>query len=483
MQKHQHVNIRPSQTKIIATIGPASGNKEVLKDMFLAGIDACRLNFSHGSHDVHKDTVHLINEINQELNTHVAIIADLQGPKLRIGEIENGEVEIKKNDSLIITQHEMVGNAEKVYLNYDRFPKDVKPGDIILIDDGKLRLEVKETNSRDEVVTIVLNGGTLSSRKGVNLPDTRLTLPSLTEKDQLDAVFALEHGVDWIALSFVRRVDDILNLKKLIRKTRPDNKTGIIAKIEKPEALDEIDEIIDAADGIMIARGDLGVEVPFDRVPLIQKEIVHKAIHLYKPVIIATQMMESQIENFNPTRAEANDVANAVLDGADVLMLSGETSVGKYPVQVISNMQRIIDWTESNGFDFYLEKKPGDQTARFLPDSVCFSAVNLAKQTKAKAIIVFTHSGNTAYKVSSYRPEADIFAITPNQAIIRKLSLLWGVRAFFNDEEPDIEIAIQQSIDFLKKQDLIADGEVVIHVGSSPASKRGKTNLIRISYV
>ncbi|MFW6223093.1 MAG: pyruvate kinase, partial [Bacteroidota bacterium] len=482
-QKFQHINNRPSQTKIIATIGPASGNRQILKEMFLAGIDACRLNFSHGSQSIHKETINMVNDINSELNTHVAIIADLQGPKLRIGEIENGQVEIKQDHILTITQHEMVGNADKVYLNYDRLPKDAQPGDIILIDDGRLRVRVEKSNAKDEVVTRVLNGGVLSSRKGVNLPDTRLTLPSLTGKDHLDAVFALEQGVDWIALSFVRSVDDILNLKKLIRKTRPDNKTGVIAKIEKPEALDEIDEIIDVSDGIMIARGDLGVEVPFDRVPLIQKQIVNKAIYLYKPVIIATQMMESQIENFNPTRAEANDVANAVLDGSDVLMLSGETSVGKYPVQVIKNMQKIIDWTESNGFDFYLEKKPVNNTARFLPDSICFSAVNLAKQTDAKAIIVFTHSGNTAYKVSSYRPAADIFAITPNKAIIRKLSLLWGVRAFYNDEEPDIEMAIQQSIEFLKKQDLISEGEVVIHVGSSPVSKRGKTNLIRINYV
>jgi pyruvate kinase len=481
MEKHVHINVRPSQTKIIATIGPASAPKEVLKKMFIEGIDACRLNFSHGTHQDHLKSIQTILKINSELNTNVAIIADLQGPKLRVGEMQEDGVELKEGSIVTFTNKECLGTADKVYMSYSHFAKDVEKGENILIDDGKLKLQVIETNRKDMVKARVVYGGVLSSRKGVNLPDTNISQPSLTEKDIQDTEFILKHDVDWLALSFVRSVTDIIELRNLIRKAKKN--TGIIAKIEKPEALKEIDEIIDATNAVMVARGDLGVEVPFDRVPLIQKELVNKSIAHGKPVIIATQMMESQITNFNPTRAEANDVANAVLDGADVLMLSGETSVGRYPVQVIRNMQRIIDHTEKNGCCFYRDHCPQEGTPAFLPDSVCFSATHLARQTKAKAIITFTHSGYTAYKISSYRPQTDIYAFTANKNILRKMSLLWGVRAFEFNQKEDIEEAIRESIKFLKNNELIIEGDVVVHVGSTPVAQKGQANTVRLSYV
>jgi pyruvate kinase len=366
-------------------------------------------------------------------------------------------------------------------MSYQSLAADVKPGEFILVDDGKLRLEVVETNGRDLVKTRVINGGILSSKKGVNLPDTNVSLPSLTEKDISDAKFALKHEVDWIALSFVRSVADILDLKKLIKQEKQSS-SRVIAKIEKPEALVDIDQIIDMADGIMVARGDLGVEVPFDQVPLIQKDLVRKCIDRSKPVIVATQMMESMITNFRPTRAEANDVGNAVLDGADALMLSGETSVGHDPVEVVRSMQRIIDWTEK-GYHYYRNNPVQEFSTTFLSDSICYSACKMAKRTGAMAIVTFTHSGYTAFKIASHRPQANIFAFTDNKRIIRKLSLAWGVRAFHSEVFENIDLYINHSIQRLKEMNLIKDEDVVVHIGSTPILERGKTNLLKLSYV
>lgn len=470
-----------SQTKVIATIGPASSPKHVLEKMFHEGIDVCRLNFSHGSYDDHEAVIKTIRELNQELVSNVAILADLQGPKLRIGEVENNGVEIKEGDELIFTSEKCMGTSSKVYMSYTNFAKDVSVGENILIDDGKLNLEVTYTNGVNEVKAKVIHGGILSSKKGVNLPDTKISMPSMTEKDMADVEFALSHNVDWIALSFVRCADDIIQLKEIVKKHQKE--TRLIAKVEKPEALNDIDQIIDEADGIMIARGDLGVEVSFDKVPLIQKMIIQKSINKAKPVIIATQMMESMISNFRPTRAEANDVANAVLDGADCLMLSGETSVGKFPVEVIRNMQKIIDWTEFNGFNFVRDHEPETISPNFIPDSICFSAVKLAQQAKAKAIITFTHSGYTAYRISSHRPHADIFAFTANPSILQALSLVWGVRSQYLDLNESIDEAINISIELLLAKGLIQKGDTVIHVGSTPINERGKTNLLKITKV
>jgi len=470
-----------SHTKVIATLGPASSSREVLEKLFEEGIDVCRLNFSHGSHEDHLKTIKLIKKINAENESTVAILADLQGPKLRIGDMENNGVELEDGSSFSFVSEPCIGDARKAYMSYTQLPADVKIGEKIMVDDGKIQLEVTGTNGKDEVKMKVISGGILSSKKGVNLPDTEVSLPSLTEKDIADAHFALSHEIDWIALSFVRSVTDLLEIKELIKHSKLPT-ARVVAKIEKPEALKEIDPIIDMADAVMVARGDLGVEVPFDQVPLIQKNLVAKCIAKSKPVIIATQMMESMITNFRPTRAEANDVGNAVLDGADALMLSGETSVGKYPVQVVRSMQQIIDATEK-GYDFFRSNPPREFSRTYLSDSICFSACKMAEQTDAKAIIVFTHSGYTAYRIASHRPEANIFAFTDNKRIINKLSLVWGVRTYFSETFKSIDEATNQSIERLLKLNLIQEEDVVIHVGSTPVPERGRTNMIKLSYV
>jgi pyruvate kinase len=475
------MRIQRSHTKVIATLGPASAKEDVLSKMFEEGIDVCRLNFSHGSHEDHLKSIRIINELNSRFSSNVAILADLQGPKLRIGEVENNAVNLVDGEELLFVNTPCIGNKERVYMSYEPLAKDVRAGENILVDDGKIMLQVIDTNGTDQVRLKIISGGILSSKKGVNLPNTKVSLPSLTEKDKKDARFALENEADWIALSFVRSVNDILEIKELIKKSKKPT-AKVIAKIEKPEALSEIDQIIDMTDGIMIARGDLGVEVPFDQVPLIQKEIVNKCIIRAKPVIVATQMMESMITNFRPTRAEANDVANAVLDGADALMLSGETSAGKYPVEVVQSMQKIIDWTEK-GYHFHRDNPPREFSRTFLPDSICYNACNMAEQSRARAIITFTHSGYTAFQIASHRPKAEIFAFTDNERILRKLSLVWGVRSFYSRVFNNIDDYISYSIDQLLERNLIREEDVVIHVGSTPILERGRTNMIKMSFV
>jgi len=470
-----------SQTKIVATLGPASSSKEVLTSLIQEGVDIFRLNFSHSSQEEHLKSIRLIKELNVELNTHVAILADLQGPKLRVGEIENNRIDLVEGDIITFVTQKCVGTKERIYMSYQEFPHDVNVGEGILIDDGKIKLEVIETNKKDTVKAKVIYGGSLSSKKGVNLPNTKVSLPCLTAEDISNANFALDNSVDWIALSFVRKAADILDLRELINKK--NGHAGIIAKIEKPEALDEIDSIIENTDAVMVARGDLGVEVSFDRVPLIQKLIVEKCIAQSKPVIIATQMMESMITNFTPTRAEANDVANAVLDGADALMLSGETSVGKYPVQTILSMQKIIDFTEKNGKSFNKLHVPVQGSPKFLADSICYNATVIATQIKAKAIVAFTNSGYTAYRLASHRPEADIFVFTNNEKLLHKLSLVWGVRAFYVSSYNLIHEVYKESVEILKTNNLIEEGDNLVYVASLPIIKLGSTNMIKISQV
>ncbi len=470
-----------SHTKIIATLGPATRSREILEQMIQEGVDVCRINFSHGNHEEHLETIKFVHQINDELGSNVAILTDLQGPKLRVGEMENDKIELEDGQEYSFVTTPCTGDNEKAYISYGKLPMDVSAGEKILVDDGKLIFEVIESNRKDRVRTRVIAGGALSSRKGVNLPQTKVTLPSLTEKDIKDARFALDHQVDWIALSFVRRVKDIHDLRELV-DAHP-HKAHIIAKIEKPEALDEIDEIIDAADGIMVARGDLGVEVDFHRVPLIQKSIIKKCIEKSKPVIVATQMMESMITNPTPTRAEANDVANAVLDGADTVMLSGETSVGKYPVRTIRNMQMIIDSTETEEFIFHREHPPMFDSDTFLPDSICYNAVRLAEQVNAVAIITLTYSGYTAIKISSHRPRAPIVTFTMNQDLIRDLSLVWGVRTYYLAECDQMNDYIDYTEEFLVSQNLLKKGDLVVHVGSIPILEKGKTNMMKLTLV
>jgi pyruvate kinase len=470
-----------SQTKIIATLGPATSSKIVISDLIKAGVDVFRINFSHSSKEEYLRLTRLIKELNRELYTNVAILADLQGPKLRVGEIENNMIQLNEGDVITFVNEKRVGQNDHIYMSYQEFPKDVNAGEVILIDDGKIKLEVTETNKKDRVKAKVVYGGPLSSYKGVNLPGTKVSLPCLTEEDISNAVFALEHSVDWIAMSFVRKASDVPELKKLISKS--NNAAGVIAKIEKPEALLEIDQIIDAADGIMVARGDLGVEVPFDQVPLYQKQIVEKCIRQSKPVIIATQMMESMITSFRPTRAEANDVANAVLDGADTLMLSGETSIGKYPVETIKNMQQIISYTEFHGNPFDKLHEPAKENSTFLADSICLNATKLAKQVGARAIIVFTHSGYTAIRISSHRPKAQIFAFTHNKNIVQKISLVWGVIPFFLDTYNYLNEAIPEAIKILKDKKLLSGGDCVVFVGTTPLKLQGSTNMMKVGYL
>ena len=470
-----------SQTKIIATLGPASDTKEILYQMINEGIDVFRLNFSHSSKEEYLRLINLIKELNQELGTNVAIMADLQGPKLRVGEIENNLIELEEGDVITFVTEKCVGQKDHIYMSYQEFPKDVNAGEVILIDDGKIKLEVIETNKKDVVRAKVIYGGPLSSHKGVNLPGTKVSLPCLTAEDISNAVFALEYGVDWIAMSFVRKASDVLELKELIRKS--NGYAGVIAKIEKPEALLEIDQIIDSSNGIMVARGDLGVEVPFDEVPLFQKQIVEKCIRQSKPVIIATQMMESMIFNFRPTRAEANDVANAMLDGADALMLSGETSVGKYPVETINNMHQIIIYTEDQGNPFDKQHEPTKGNSTYLADSICLNATRLAKQVGAKAIIVFTHSGYSAIRVSSHRPKSKIYAFTNNKNILHKISLVWGIRPFYLDNYDHLDQAIPETVKILKDKKLLTDGDCVVYVGTTPLKLHGSTNMLKVSYI
>ncbi|MGQ1947551.1 pyruvate kinase [Geofilum sp. OHC36d9] len=470
-----------SQTKIIATLGPATSTKQVISRLMTEGVDVFRINFSHSSQDEYLRLINLIKELNHELEMHVAIMADLQGPKLRVGVIENNLIELAEGDVITFVTEECVGQKDHIYMSYQEFPNDVNAGEVILIDDGKIKLEVIETNKRDRVKAKVIYGGPLSSHKGVNLPGTKVSLPCLTADDISNAVFALEHDVDWIAMSFVRKASDVMELKELISKS--NNDAGVIAKIEKPEALLQIDQIIDAADGIMVARGDLGVEMPFDQVPLFQKQIVEKCIRQSKPVIIATQMMESMLTNFRPTRAEANDVANAVLDGADALMLSGETSVGRYPVETIINMHQIIIYTEAHGNPFDKQHEPTQDDATFLADSVCLNATKLAKQVGAKAVIVFTNSGYSAIRTSSHRPRSKIYAFTSNKDILQKISLVWGVIPFYLRDYDHLDQAIPESVRILKDKNLLVDGDCVVYVGTLPLKIHGATNMLKVGYV
>ncbi|WP_286827560.1 pyruvate kinase, partial [Maribacter sp. UBA4516] len=421
------------KTKIVATLGPATSKKEVLRSMIDAGVDVFRINFSHADYEDVKERVNMIRELNAEMETNTSILADLQGPKLRVG-VMAGDVVVSPGDEItFVTGEPFEGSAERVYMNYKEFPRDVKAGERILLDDGKLMFEVVKTNGEDEVLAKVIQGGPLKSKKGVNLPNTNISLPALTKKDIKDAEFAISLEVDWIALSFVRFSQDLIDLQNIINK-HSDHKIPIIAKIEKPEAVENIDKIVAYCDGLMVARGDLGVEVPAQEVPLIQKQLVLRAKKARIPVIIATQMMETMITSLTPTRAEVNDVANSVMDGADAVMLSGETSVGNYPVQVIEKMSSILESVEGSDLIQVPQNPPHIRTKRFITKSICYHAALMANDIKAKAISTLTNSGYTAFQISAWRPSAYILVFTSNKRILTQLNLLWGVKAFYYDK-------------------------------------------------
>jgi len=472
-----------NRTKIVATMGPASAKKDILLAMIQAGVNICRLNFSHGRADDHKEVIDLIRSINEQYKTNVGILADLQGPKIRIGLVKDGGIHLVNGTRINITTHECIGDDNQIYITYDTFPQDVQRNEIILLDDGKIQMKVIETNRLDTVVCEIIHGGILTSRKGVNLPNTKVSIPSLTEEDLENLKLALEWDVDWVGLSFVRTGQDIIDLKRIINASGKAAK--VIAKVEKPEAIDNIDEIIAATDGVMVARGDLGVEMPLEEVPLLQKMIARKCREASKPVIVATQMLESMITTPRPTRAEVNDVANSVLDGADAVMLSGETSVGEFPVIVIETMSKIIRNVEELGYPFNTNKEAHTDTssADYLSNAVCGSAVFLAEHTNAVGIVSMTVSGYSAFEISSYRPKASTYIFTSNKHLLNALSLVWGVRTFYYDQLESTDKTISDVNNILKGENLVQAGDVVINTAAIPIVKKGKTNMLKVTVI
>jgi pyruvate kinase len=470
-----------NKAKIVATLGPASSSEDMLLALVEAGVNVFRINFSHGSHDGHIEVIRRIKYLRKKHNFAVAILADLQGPKLRIGDVEEGVV-VKKGDVIEFTNHKHVGNHKSVYMNYEGFPRDVKKGEVVLLDDGKLMMEVLETNNKNSVKAKVLQGGPLKSKKGVNLPNTKISLPCLTKKDLEDLDIALQEGVEWIGLSFVRNAEDVVSLRKIIDAQGAPAK--IISKIEKPEAIIDIDNIIEETDAIMVARGDLGVEIPMQGVPLIQKLLVRKSLSASKPVVIATQMMESMITSLSPTRAEVNDVANSILDGADAVMLSGETSVGENPVEVVQAMKKIISHIEETAaVSGRNEAPPRYYNERYITDSICFNACNIADQVGAKAILTLTFSGYTAIRVSSHRPRSRVYVFTANHNIMNALSLVWGVSCYYYDKMFSTDETFKDIIKIIKEDGRVSLGDMVINIASMPIREAGMTNTIKLEQI
>ena len=471
------------KTKIIATIGPSSSSSKTVEQMMLEGVDVFRINFSHAKHNEVKKTIKLIREIDKKLSLNTAIIADLQGPKLRIGKMRKNS-SVKEGDKITIdSKSQLVGNSKKLYVNYKNLAKDIKEGENILLDDGKIILKILSTNKKDLLTAEVIQGGSIESNKGFNLPNTKITLSPLTEKDTKDAILAINENVDWLALSFVRSKSDIEDLLKIINQNSK-YRIPVIAKIEKPEALKNIDEIIKVSSGLMVARGDLGVELQSSEIPLIQKKLVAKAKKARIPVIIATQMMESMMESMSPSRAEVNDVANSVMDGADAVMLSGETSVGKYPLEVIKTISSIINKVENSNLISLANKRPKDQKSkRYITKSICFSAAKMANDIKAKAISTLTNSGYTAFQISSWRPSTHILVFTSNKRILTQLNLLWGVKAFFYDGFESTDKTVEQINKIALDNKFLIKGDKVINLTSMPIDKKGMTNTLRISEI
>jgi pyruvate kinase len=471
------------KTKIVATVGPACDSYDQLKNLVIAGVNVFRLNFSHGTHEDKKAIIIHIRGINKELGCNVAILGDLQGPKLRVGEIENNRLEVKEGDILTFTNTKCIGTLEKIYVSYPNLAGDVKVGNIIMIDDGKIEVKVSSVEKNGDVKVQVTLGGIISSKKGVNLPDTKISLPALTEKDLEDAKFIIQEELDWVALSFVKRVADIEMLRDLLNKS--NSKSKIIAKIEMPEALTNIRDIIIASDGIMIARGDLGVELPVEKIPLIQKELIKKCLHRAKPVIVATQMMESMIDRVKPNRSEITDVANAVIEGADAVMLSGETATGQFPVLVIETMRKIIAEVEAYGYNYNRSEdlKPQPHSPSFLSDAVCYNGCKLSEDTEAQALVGMTQSGYTAFMLSSFRPKSPLFIFTKEKSLVNQLSLSWGVRAIYYNKEESLDSIITDQIQILKKHGFVKTGDVVVNTGSTPIQLHLPTNMIKITKV
>lgn len=483
MDKEAGIAHSQKKTKIVATVGPACDTLEKLLELARAGVNVFRLNFSHGSYENKKEIIGHIRTINKSQPINIAILGDLQGPKLRVGELKDGLVELVEGADIIFSTEKQIGTKDKVYVSYPNLAKDTKVGERIFLDDGKMEVRVKAILNEKEILVNITIGGMLLPKKGVNLPDSELTMPSMTEKDYADLEFIIENNLDWVALSFVRRKQDIVELKKIIADK--ESKIKVIAKIEMPEALKNIRDIIVESDGIMVARGDLGVEVPVEQVPIIQKELIRKSMHRAKPVIVATQMMESMMDRTKPNRSEVSDVANAVLEGADAVMLSGETAMGDYPVQVVETMVRIILEVEKTVYDYNRDDilSPQPHSPSFLSDAICYSACKLANDTNARALIGMTQSGYTAFMLSSYRPKAPLYIFSKERSLLAQLSLSWGVRAFYYAEEESLDDIIYDQINILKERGFVEKGDVVINTGSTPVELHLPTNIVKVSKV
>lgn len=477
---HEHATHR---TKIVATVGPACDSYEKLLELVRAGVNVFRLNFSHGAHEDKKRIIDSIRKISVTEPYNIAILGDLQGPKLRVGEIENNALHVKEGDILTFTNEKMVGTMDRIYVSYPNLAGDVVLGNTIMIDDGKIEVVVKEIMPNGDVKVRVKLGGIISSKKGLNLPDTKISLPALTEKDLIDLDFIIKENLDWVALSFVRKVEDIVGIKKILKDN--NSKLKVIAKIEMPEALDNLREIILESDGIMVARGDLGVEVPIEKVPLIQRQIIRKCLHRGKPVIVATQMMESMIDRVKPNRSESTDVANAVLEGADAVMLSGETATGMHPALVVETMRKIIIEAEKSEYRYNRDEdiKPLPHSPTFISDAVCLTACKLSQNTNADALIGMTQTGYTAFMLSCFRPKSNLYIFTKEKTLVNQLSLSWGIRAFFYDEEVSLDEIIADQIKILKERGFIREGEVVVNTGSTPIELHLPTNTIKVTVV
>ncbi|PZX65935.1 pyruvate kinase [Hydrotalea sandarakina] len=484
MNKEAGIEHAYHRTKIVATVGPACNTYDKLLELVQAGVNIFRLNFSHGTHEDKLEVIQHIRKINATQPYNIAILGDLQGPKLRVGEIENGGLEIKAGDILTFTSKEkVIGTKEKIYVSYPNLHNDVEVGNKILIDDGKIEVVVDSVTANGDVKVKVTYGGVLLPKKGVNLPDTKISLPAMTEKDIADFEFIVANELDWIALSFVRKAEDIIDLKRRVNEKK--SKIKVMAKIEMPSALADLRNIIIESDGIMVARGDLGVELPVEKVPMAQRDIIRKCIHRAKPVIVATQMMESMMDRVKPNRSEITDVANAVLEGADAVMLSGETATGNHPKLVVETMRKIITEVENTEYRYNREEdlKPQPHSPSFLSDAVCYNACKIAEDVNAQALIGMTQSGYTAFMLSSYRPKAPLYIFTKERSLVNQLSLSWGVRAFYYGEEESLDDIIFDQINILKERGFIKTNDVVVNTGSTPVDQHLPTNVLKVTKV
>ncbi|HWK05938.1 MAG TPA: pyruvate kinase [Puia sp.] len=484
MDKQAGIQHTFHKTKIVATVGPACDTYEKLLELVKAGVNVFRLNFSHGDHEGKAKIIDHIRKINVEEPYNISILGDLQGPKLRVGEIENGGLTIVPGDILTFTSKEkVVGTKEKIYVSYPNLHHDVVVGNKILIDDGKIEVMVVNVDPSGDVKVAVTYGGVLLPKKGVNLPDTKISLPSMTEKDIIDLAFIIEKELDWVALSFVRKAEDIVDLKRRLAEKK--STTKVIAKIEMPSALEDLRNIVNQSDGVMVARGDLGVELPVEKVPMAQREIIRKSIHRAKPVIVATQMMESMIDRVKPNRSEITDVANAVLEGADAVMLSAETATGQHPALVVETMRKIILEVERTEYPYNREEDliPQPHSPSFLSDAICYNACKLAQDVNADALIGMTQGGYTGFVLSSYRPKAPLYIFSKEKSLINQLSLSWGVRAFHYAEEESMDGIITDQHEILKERGFLKTGDVVVNTGSLPVEKHLPTNMLKITKV